>query len=166
VDELNPPVETDAPAATVAADETFPQSNAEPLAEPVPDTANPEPAAAVEADTAADTPGSTLIQSFVTVYERDGAARIAFRQPVGTTGALFWWTGDHTAVADIDYIALDPPVIAFALGEEAETLHVPLVNDSLPEPRETFYVFLGQRNVESGRLEPIARIRVDVNDDD
>ena len=171
-DELNPPVETDAPAATVAADETFPQSNAEPLAEPVPDTAAPEPAAipesaaAVEADTAADTPGSTLIQSFVTVYERDGAARIAFRQPVGTTGALFWWTGDHTAVADTDYIALDPPVIAFALGEEAETLHVPLVNDSLPEPRETFYVFLGQRNVESGRLEPIARIRVDVNDDD
>jgi serine/threonine protein kinase len=172
VDELNPPVETDAPAATVAADETFPQSNAEPLAEPVPDTAAPEPAAipesaaAVEADTTADTPGSTLIQSFVTVYERDGAARIAFRQPVGTTGALFWWTGDHTAVADTDYIALDPPVIAFALGEEAETLHVPLVNDSLPEPRETFYVFLGQRNVESGRLEPIARIRVDVNDDD
>jgi serine/threonine protein kinase len=171
-DELNPPVETDAPAATVAADETFPQSNAEPLAEPVPDTATPEPAAAVEsaaaveAETAADTPGSTLIQSFVTVYERDGAARIAFRQPVGTTGALFWWTGDHTAVADTDYIALDPPVIAFALGEEAETLHVPLVNDSLPEPRETFYVFLGQRNVESGRLEPIARIRVDVNDDD
>ena len=74
----------------------------------------------------------TLIQSFVTVYERDGAARIAFRQPVSTSGAFYWWTGDDTAVADADYIALEPPVLAFASGEEAETLHVPLVNDSLP----------------------------------
>ena len=102
----------------------------------------------------------------MTVYERDGAARIAFRQPVGTVGALYWWTGDHTAVAESDYIALEPPRVAFASGEEAETIHIPLVNDSLPEPRETFWVFLGQRSMESGRLEPIARIRVDVNDDD
>jgi hypothetical protein len=120
----------------------------------------------VEPEAASETPGSTLIQSLVTVYERDGAARIAFRQPVGTTGPLYWWTGDHTAVADTDYIALEQPVVAFASAEEAETLHIPLVNDSLPEPRETFYVFLGQRSIESGRLEPIARIRVDVNDDD
>ena len=119
-----------------------------------------------EASTAAETPGNTLIQSFVTVYERDGAARIAFRRPVGTTGRVFWWTGDLSAIGDSDYIALEQPAIAFASGEEAETLHIPLINDSLPEPRETFYVFLGQRNVESGRLEPIARVRVDVNDDD
>ena len=71
-----------------------------------------------------------------------------------------------TAVADSDYIALEVPAVAFASGEEAETLHIPLVNDSLPEVRETFYVFLGQRDIETGRLEPIARVRVDVNDDD
>ena len=111
-------------------------------------------------------PGNTLVRSLVTVYERDGAARIAFRRPVGTTGAVFWWTGDDTAVADSDYIGLDEPVVAFDSEEEAETLHVPLINDSLPEPKETFYVFLGQRNVDSGRLEPIARVRVDINDDD
>jgi hypothetical protein len=127
---------------------------------------SPVESVAVEPEAASETPGSTLIQSLVTVYERDGAARIAFRQPVGTTGPLYWWTGDHTAVADTDYIALEQPVVAFASAEEAETLHIPLVNDSLPEPRETFYVFLGQRSIESGRLEPIARIRVDVNDDD
>jgi hypothetical protein len=107
-----------------------------------------------------------LIQSFVTVYERDGAARIAFRRPVGNSGALFWWTGDQSAIADSDYIALQQPAVAFTSGEEAETLHIPLINDSLPEPRETFYVFLGQRDVASGRLEPIARIRVDITDDD
>ena len=56
----------------------------------------------------------TLIQSFVTVYERDGAARIAFRQPVSTSGAFYWWTGDDTAVAERDYIALEQPPVAFA----------------------------------------------------
>ncbi len=178
VDEPAPPVEASARSAADTAVES-PQPVAQPLPEAGLDTAAlgtevatesgqavPDAEAAVEAEAAADIPGDTLIQSFVTVYERDGAARIAFRQPVSTVGALYWWTGDHTAVAEADYIALEPPVIAFASGEEAETLHVPLVNDSLPEPRETFYVFLGQRNVESGRLEPIARIRVDVNDDD
>jgi hypothetical protein len=102
----------------------------------------------------------------VTVYERDAAARIAFRRPSGTAAALYWWTGDQSAIADSDYIALEQPVVAFASGEEAETLHVPLINDGLPEPRETFHVYLGQRNPQSGQLEPIARIRVDINDDD
>ena len=127
-----------------------------------------ETAAAAEAEIVSQdsSQGSTLIQSFVTVYERDGAARIAFRRPVGTTGTLVWWSADHTATGDTDYIPLQQPVPAFTDAEEAETLHVPLINDGLPEPRETFYVYLGQRNPESGQLEPIARVRVDINDDD
>ncbi len=150
---------------------------ADPAAEPAAETmAQGEPPVVQDAQPASpDTPapspddarpGNTLVRSLVTVYERDGAARIAFRRPVGTTGAVFWWTGDDTAVADSDYIGLDEPVVAFDSEEEAETLHVPLINDSLPEPKETFYVFLGHRNVDSGRLEPIARVRVDIIDDD
>ena len=54
----------------------------------------------------------------------------------------------------------------FTSGEEAETLHIPLINDGLPEPSETFYVYLGLHNTQLGRLEPIARIRVEINDDD
>ena len=174
-----PPLETNAQAAAEPVAALPPQPVTEPLPEPATEARAPETGAPaesgpapveaeepVEAKATADSPGNTLIQSFVTVYERDGAARIAFRRPVGTTGPVFWWTGDLSAIADSDYIALEQPAIAFASGEEAETLHIPLINDSLPEPRETFYVFLGQRNVESGRLEPIARVRVDVNDDD
>jgi hypothetical protein len=160
------PVEPVVEPAPAPANQLPTQPEPRPLAEPANDTEAVATETAVEPETLTEVPGSTLIQSFVTVYERDGAARIAFRQPVSTAGALFWWTGDDTAVADADYIALEQPVIAFASGEEAETLHIPLVNDSLPEPRETFYVFLGQRSIESGRLEPIARIRIDVNDDD
>jgi hypothetical protein len=141
-------------------------------AEPIPDT----PASAalsdsnaetpVEGNSAAEAPANTLIQSLVTVSEGDGAARIAFRRPVGTTGTVVWWTADESAIAEQDYIALEQPVVGFAAGEEAETLHVPLINDGLPEPRETFYVYLGQRDPQTGRLERIARIRVDINDDD
>jgi hypothetical protein len=144
----------EAPAVPEAADE--PAVTAETVDDPGVSETVAEPGA----------PAATLVQSFVTVYERDGAARITYRQPVGATTALFWWTGDDTAVADSDYIALEAPVLAFASGEEAETVHIPLVNDSLPEAREVFYVFLGQRNAASGRLEPIAQIRVEVNDDD
>ena len=159
-------------ASVAAAVEPLPQAVAEPVVSEAPDPAAPLPD--TETDAAAETEivsqdrtqGSTLIQSFVTVYERDGAARIAFRRPVGTTGTLVWWSADHTAIGDEDYIPLQQPVTAFAAGEEAETLHVPLINDGLPEPRETFYVYLGQRNPGSGQLEPIARVRVDINDDD
>ncbi len=146
--------EADAPEALDTADE--PPATA--------DAVDVPPANATVADP--DVPGTTLVKSLVSVYERDGAARITYRQPVGATAALFWWTGDDTATADSDYIALEAPVLAFAAGEEAETVHIPLVNDSLPEPREDFFVFLGQRSAVSGRLEPIAQIRVAINDDD
>jgi hypothetical protein len=176
------PVQPDAESAPAVSSEPAPS----PAGEETPSAAGEPPvesaAAAAETDIAAqdiapvvpdaqsaspDTePGNTLVRSLVTVYERDGAARIAFRRPVGNIGTVFWWTEDDTAAADADYIALEQPVVAFESGEEAETLHVPLINDSLPEPRETFYVFLGQRDVASGRLQPIARVRVDINDDD
>jgi len=181
-----PVVERAAPAAVAAEQETVPQdvpatvagtdapprAVAEPTSDERPAAAapaagagdQPEPEPGIEA--ASEAPGTTLIQSLVTVYERDGAARIAFRRPVGTTGTVVWWTADGTAVAESDYIPLQQPVVAFASGEEAETLHVPLVNDGLPEPKETFLVYLGQRNSASGELEPIARVRVDINDDD
>ena len=81
-------------------------------------------------------------------------------------GQIFWWTSDNTAIAEKDYIPIEQPVEGFASGEEAETLHIPLVDDSLPEPREVFYVYLGQHNAQLGRLEPISRIRVEINDDD
>jgi len=123
------------------------------------------------ADPRADTRQSsatefTLIQSFVTISEGDGAARITARRPAITADRFVWWTSDHTAIANEDYIPIEHPVVGFASGEEAESLHIPLINDSLPEPQETFYVYLGRHNAQLGQLEPIMRIRVDINDDE
>jgi len=108
----------------------------------------------------------TLIQSAVTISERDGAARITARRPANTAGRLYWWTENDTAVADQDFIPLESPVEGFVNGDVAETVHIPLINDSLPESTETFYVFLGQRDAGTGRLQPISRVRVEISDDD
>ena len=111
-------------------------------------------------------PQFTLMQSVVRVSEGDGSARIANPLPANTEGQIFWWTADDTTVAENDYIPAKAPRLAFAAGEEAGTLHVPLVDDSIPEPQETFYVYLGRHNPQLGRLETIARISVEINDND
>ena len=111
-------------------------------------------------------PQFTLMQSVVYVSEDDGSARINNPLSANTAGQIFWWTADETAVAENDYIPAEEPRTGFASGEESETLYVPLVNDSIPEPRETFYIYLGRHNPELGRLETIARISVEIADDD
>jgi hypothetical protein len=119
-----------------------------------------------DVDESQTNPQFTLMQSVVRVSEGDGSARIANPLPANTAGQIFWWTADDTTVAENDYIPAESPRIAFASGEEAVTLHVPLVDDSIPEPQETFYVYLGRHNPQLGRLETIARISVEISDDD
>lgn len=126
-----------------------------------------EIAAAAATETSSQTQSAvTLIRSVAYVSERDGAARIATRHPGRATGQLVWWTDDNTAVAEYDYIPITEPLAAFTSGEEAETVHIPLVNDSMPEPVETFYVYLGRFDARAGQLEPVLRVRVEINDDD
>jgi len=151
--------EAETPAESVAAEADASPSNEENAIDEL------SPASAIEASSRPET-RTTLIRSVVYVSERDGAARIATRHPGNTAAQLFWWTGDHTAVAEYDYIPIVEPVEAFTSGEEAETVHIPLVNDSMPEPVETFYVYLGQFDAQSEQLEPVLRVRVEINDDD
>ncbi len=118
----------------------------------------------------ADAPQSTSqlipVQSYIILSEGDVAARITVRRPGNPAERVFWWTSDQNAIADKDYIPIERPVEGFTSGEVFETLRIPLINDSLPESQETFYVFLGQHNSKSGRLEPVLRVRVDIRDDD
>jgi len=123
-------------------------------------------ASTADVDESQTDPQFTLMQSVIRVSEGDGSARIASPLPANTQGQIFWWTADETAVAENDYIPAKAPRLAFASGEEAGTLYVPLVDDSIPEPQETFYVYLGRHNPQLGRLETIARISVEINDDD
>jgi len=109
-------------------------------------------------------PQFKLMQSVIHVSEGDGSARITNPLPANSAGQIFWWTADDTAIAEKDYIPAEKPRTGFASDDEA--LHVPLVDDSIPELQETFYVYLGRHNPQLGRVETIARISVQINDDD
>ncbi|MBT8099632.1 MAG: hypothetical protein KJO82_07770, partial [Gammaproteobacteria bacterium] len=73
---------------------------------------------------------------------------------------------EHSAIADSDFIPVNEQAVADVSTDEGSILHVPLVNDSLPELRESFFVNLGARDPRQGQIERIATVRVDIIDDD
>jgi hypothetical protein len=77
-----------------------------------------------------------------------------------------WWTSEHTANADKDYISIDQETMVGASFDESSMLHIPLVDDSLSEPRESFFVNIGLLDTQQGQIERIAVVRVDIIDDD
>ncbi len=107
-----------------------------------------------------------VVDPFVSVSERDAAARITLQHNTNPTMQLTWWTSEGTAIADQDFIAGKQQIVTGALLGEDNILHVPLINDSVPEPRESFFVNLELRNTEHGKIERIATVRVDIIDDD
>ena len=107
-----------------------------------------------------------VVDPFVSVSERDAAARITLQHNTNPTMQLTWWTSEGTAIADQDFIAGKQRIMTGASLGEDNILHVPLINDSVPEPRESFFVNLELRNTEHGKIERTATVRVDIIDDD
>lgn len=118
------------------------------------------------AATTSTEPGLDFIESIVTVSERDGAARIAPLFTDNSTMPLIWWTSEHTANADTDFIAVEQQTMTDASTGDGTTLYIPLVNDDLPEAPESFFVNVGLRNTQLGQVERIGIVRVDIVDDD
>lgn len=170
------PNAANAPAATDAAPEesVATVSNATAVL-PTPETPATDPAERDELEAGADTddspandavPGPPTIRlaaPIMSVSERDGAARIVVDSATGLS-TLFWWTSDHTAASGADFIAV--PYQLADIGPGGDAFLVPLVNDAIPEPSESFFVNFGIRDAAEGRLERIATVRVDVVDDD
>ena len=80
-----------------------------------------------------------------------------------TEQTLVWWTNEHTARADTDFIPVPREAATTTSGD---VLLIPLVNDNLPELDESFFVNVGIRPEGQGAVEQIATIRVDIVDDD
>ena len=111
-------------------------------------------------------PGETgliLAESIVSVAEGGGAARIVTRRTSSSATPLVWWTSEHTAGFDTDFVSVQGQL---ADDASSDVLHIPLVNDSVLEPGESFFVNFGLRNAEQGQIERIATVRVDIIDDD
>jgi hypothetical protein len=171
------PVATEPLAAPPA---TEPATPAPPVSASVPE---PEPASTALAPAPSDLPTpvqappqqpapATVVASprFVfaertlTVNEGEGSARVSIRRTgsLDEEASVVWWATDGTAVADEDYAVLGARVARFAVGEDTQVLHVPLIADALPEARESFFVNLGGER--AGRA--VRQLEVFVLDDD
>jgi len=132
--------------------------------------ANPEPADEPSAETNTDSlkvaPKLIVTESIVSVSEGDGAARIVTQRNGNPDAPLIWWTREHTAIADDDFIPVEQRPMTQLPDEGSEILHVPLVDDSLPEQPESFFVTIGLHDAQQGQIERIATVRVDIIDDD
>lgn len=106
-------------------------------------------------------------KSVVVVSEAAPSAAITIRRhgSLDSSTSFVWWTTDGTAIADEDYINLGARIEKLTAGEQTRTIYVPIVHDSKPEGRESFYV-----NVRPGqggkRQDPAERVEVVIEDDD
>ena len=115
---------------------------------------------------AATEPEVVVAEFVVSVSEGNGAARIAPPRAEKSDTPLIWWTSEHTATADKDYISIAQKTMVDASFDESSALYIPLVDDSLFEPRESFFVNIGRLKTQQGPIDRIATIRVDIIDDD
>jgi len=102
--------------------------------------------------------------SVAVVSKAASSAAITIRRLGALDGStsFVWWTSDGSAVATDDYIDLGAHIEKLAPGEQAKTIHVPIVHDSRRKGQKNFYV-----NVRSGqekRLGPAQRIEVVIED--
>ncbi|MGB7921663.1 MAG: Calx-beta domain-containing protein [Pyrinomonadaceae bacterium] len=81
--------------------------------------------------------------SAYTVNEQDGTATLTVNRTGGTTGTITvdYATSNDTAIASQDYTT-SSGTLTFADGETTKTFNVPITNDLVTEPDETFNVKL------------------------
>jgi hypothetical protein len=116
----------------------------------------------VAEEPAADEEEAGFAEPSVSVSEQSALVQVALPRDVVLQGPLVWWTSEHTARADADFVAVPEQLVDSAAGD---TLTIQLVNDDVPEESESFYVDVGVRQPE-GQIERIASTRVDIVDDD
>ncbi len=100
-----------------------------------------------------DDPGNvppTVHVSDATVGEEAGSAHLTVSLvfPDGTTSTDYpvtvpWATQDGTAKAGLDYTARTAQTVTIPAGETSATIDVPIIDDQLVEPDQTFTVRLG-----------------------
>lgn len=146
--------------------ETAPAEAAGTEPELIEEIAVPAAIAAAETESAPPGPAFGFTLSEVRVSERDGVAGITLQRTGAGQTPVYWWTSDQTAAAGKDYIATDPPARVFADGGDTATLLIPLIDDSLPELPETFFVHLGSRAAQQEYVDLLSSARVVITDDD
>jgi len=105
---------------------------------------------------------------YYTVNENQSAVKITILRRGGTAGTNYvrYATIDDTAVAGQDYESVTN-VIAFPPGEVAVTIGIPIINDTIVEDTEDFYVYLDLPDYETSAqigVIPVSMVSI-INDD-
>ena len=157
---IGPPSELFSEPETVATDLVEPA--AEPIDEATVESIAEATAEPVAEEPMADEPKIGFTESVAVVSEQSAMAQVRLWREPEFQLPLVWWTSDNTARANADYVIVPERAVDLAYDG---TLSIPLVNDNLPEQRESFYVDVGVRKPQ-GQIERVASIRVDILDDD
>ncbi len=166
------PVAAKPPEAEQAAPtESVPESTTEPTT-PAAATSDPvtaaAPAAAVSRPKPAAAPMSEISfeSSRVVTSESSVAAVFLIKRSQPLTGrvSVSWRALSGTADAGIDFASDAGGTVTFADGQAQRAIYVPLRNDLLKEPDETFYVELSAPN--RARIGKIGRAQAVIRDDD
>ena len=108
-----------------------------------------------------------LVDDPAAVHEGDGASavftvRLSHAHPTEAVTVMYS-TADGTAIAGSDYTAATSQTLTFAVTDTIKTVSVPLINDDVAEPAETFGLVLSSpsSNAELGDGEATVLIRDD-----
>jgi hypothetical protein len=78
--------------------------------------------------------------------------------------SVTWWTTPDTAHEEDDYARTGRQTVAFPPGATVQRVLIPIVNDGVREPIETFTVHLAQPH--GGVAGAVTTTRVTLHDDD
>lgn len=159
----SPPVvkqEAPAPAPTTTSTDTAqPEASAPAKAAPVTATKQPARPAAQLSEISFESPTSVTSETSVAAV-----FLIKRSQPLNDRVSVRWRAVSGTADAGIDFASEASGTVTFADGQAQRAIYVPLRNDLLKEPDETFYVEL--LPPKSARIGKNARAEAIIRDDD
>ncbi len=106
-------------------------------------------------------------QTSIVAHEGDTVVPIEIRRGNATAPArIVWWTRSGTAKAGDDFGDVGRVVETFAAGQSDLTVFVPITDDSVPEPRERFYVDASLLSPSGRQQGPLLTAAVTIVDDD
>lgn len=136
--------------------------------EAAPPAAPPEDSSIeVATPTEAAIPSLSLGVAAIAVRENHGAVAIDVIRSGEAKGrsSVAWWTTPETADSYDDFASLGTAILEFPPGTTVRRVLVPLVDDGIREPDETFVVHLASRP-RGATLGRVRATRVTVHDDD
>lgn len=108
-------------------------------------------------------------QATLTQSESGGTADLTVtRANADGQTTVHYSTADGTATGGADYVPTADGTVTFAPGEISKTISIPIINDTNPEPSETFTVSLTGASTQGGTAAIISprTVTVTIDDDD